>query len=280
MNSSGLTIFLMQLLKYATSDNTPRSWHSDEFGQVPIIKEIARYNFFNIFNMYCPNISLFNSGSLEEGRNISDDQIIEAGYTRSFPIYLINFNAFPQRRAALKALKSWLYNALEPYYLTHDFILPQLASVITEIAKNSADHTSGSGFIGLDIIHTSLEDVKICFSIGDLGIGINQNIKNHLSAEQIEKRFKFWDLTQTYREALSRGFTTKEESMENKGLGMSLILDGARGINLSLSVFDANSRGILNNITSMSHSDIRRNFYNTGREVGFYYYGELNAKKI
>jgi len=281
INSSGLNIFLIHLLKYVKFDGVNRGWHSDELHSLDIIEQVDKFNFFKILNLYCPNISLFNaelaassSAILEENLPISSEQMI------SFPIYMINLKAYTNRRKALEYLKEWLYNKLETYYLEYDFILPQLASVITEIAKNSADHTDDNAFIGLDIVNNNIDSIKICFSIGDLGVGINQNIKDHLPNNVSESRYKFWDLTQTYREALSRGFTTKEESKENKGLGMSLILDGAKGIKLILSVFDAKSRGLLNNITSTTHSDIRKNFFNTGKDVGFYYYGELIATKV
>jgi len=74
-NSSGLNIFLIQLLKYALVDNVQRSWHSDEFSQVPVIKEIAKYNFFKIFNSYCPNISLFNNENLHNDSDIDPSVI-------------------------------------------------------------------------------------------------------------------------------------------------------------------------------------------------------------
>jgi len=105
------------------------------------------------------------------------------------------------------------------------------------------------------------------------------NVKNHLPEEQL-KRYEFWDLTQTYRFALSRGNTTKPDSINNKGMGMSLILDGAKEIGLELSVFDAESRGLLTEIESLTHSELRKNFYNIGRNIGFYYHGKLKAKKI
>ena len=191
-----------------------------------------------------------------------------------------NLKAYENRRKALISFKEWLNENLKPYYKNYDFNLPQVILVINEIAKNSADHTDDNAFLGLDIFFNDKEKfIKICFSIGDIGKGINQNIKDNLP-ENMKERLKYWDLTQMYRVALKRGFTTKQNFHENKGMGMSIILDGAKGIELDLSVFDAKSRGVLSNIHSLSHSEIRKNFFYIGNFVGFYYYGELKAKKI
>jgi hypothetical protein len=276
IDSSGLNLLLMQVLKLIVNDGIRRTWHCTDSSQIKAFQALSDLNFFSILNSYSVNSSLFDYDFPKQIKQ--DPTFIMINDVRCFPIYVIDFPSFSSRRNALDPLKEWLYQLLLPYYKQYDFILPQFVSVINEIAKNSADHTSNKGFVGIEIRNCNDDEIKISFSIGDLGIGIHQNIKNHLSPE-LSKRFKFWDLTQTYREALNSGFTTREFSKENKGLGMSLILDGAKGLQLSLSVFDANSRGILDNIDSIAHAEIRRNFFNIRRDVGFYYYGELKAKK-
>ncbi|MDB5024311.1 MAG: hypothetical protein JWP78_2066 [Mucilaginibacter sp.] len=277
LNSSGLNLFLLQILKFLNDEKIKNGWYSN-ISECEIGYEVSRLNFVSILNKYSNPTSLFSeqnkvfANSTPQSKNISQT---------SFPIYNIEYDEYENRRKALDHLKEWIYKNLAPFYQEYDFILPQLASIINEIAKNSADHTNSNAFIGLDVSFLDASNkIKISFSIGDLGVGINQNIKNHLPERIYEKRHKFWDLSQTYREALNRGFTTKTHSTENKGLGMSLILDGAKGIGLNLSVFDANSRGILSSINSIVHSEIRKNFFNIGKDTGFFYYGELYAKKI
>jgi hypothetical protein len=275
VNSSGLNLFLIQILKILTDGNTNRGWYTNDTEEVPMVMKIEHLNFFNILNKYSQNTSLFQSNFTSTSLNT---EILGQQRLISFPIYIIDFKNFAIRRKALDHLKNWIYENLMPYYDKYDFILPQLASIINEIAKNTADHTQDNAFIGLDVLTTAADkSIKICFSIGDLGVGINQNIKDHLPDEKSEKRYKNWDLTQTYREALDPGFSTKMHSTENKGLGMSLILDGAKGAGVNLSVFDANSRGILSNIKSLAHSEIRKNFFNINKDSGFFYYGELEA---
>jgi hypothetical protein len=278
VDSSGLNILLIQLIKLTNAGGMQREWYADYFSSTQFLETLHNLNFFKILNYYSPNNSLFQS--LFESKEPKAEQIVFKDQVKSYPIHLINYKEFANRRDALGPFKEWLYLELEAYYDRYDFILPQFISIVTEIAKNSADHTLENAFFGLDVRESKDNDtITIYFSIGDLGVGINQNIKNHLS-DELRKRYEYWDLTQTYRVALSRGFTTKGDSKENKGLGMSLILDGSNGMALSLSVFDANSRGIMSNIESLVHSSLRKNFFNTGREVGFYYYGKLNAKKI
>jgi hypothetical protein len=277
ISSSGLTILLIQIVKTIKAQNDSITWETNRAAEEPFISKIAALNFFNVLNRYSQNYSFYKDEILT---TINMNPINVEPKLLSFPIYEIDFQKYSKRRDALNDLKSWLYEALKDYYQEYDFLLPQLVSTVSEIAKNSSDHTKDNAFIGLDLYQSPSKDhIRIMFAIGDLGVGINQNIRDHLSEEK-RKRLKYWDLTQTYREALQSGFTTLTSSKENKGLGMSLILDGAKGINLDLSVFDAKSRGFLDKIDSIIHEDIRKNFISIGKETGFFYYGEIKALKI
>lgn len=279
VSSSGLNIHLIRLLKIVKFDDRNRGWHTNPISN-PILHKVNKLNYFEILNMYKPNISLFQDRNILNKSKITSTNNYNNQSYISFPIYNIDFKRYENRRKALISFKEWLNENLKPYYKNYDFNLPQVILVINEIAKNSADHTDDNAFLGLDIFFNDKEKfIKICFSIGDIGKGINQNIKDNLP-ENMKERLKYWDLTQMYRVALKRGFTTKQNFHENKGMGMSIILDGAKGIELDLSVFDAKSRGVLSNIHSLSHSEIRKNFFYIGNFVGFYYYGELKAKKI
>ncbi len=93
-----------------------------------------------------------------------------------------------------------------------------------------------------------------------------------------KNRAKKLSLSDAYHYALSPGKTTRPNSKDNKGIGMSIIFDVARSINMNLSVFDALSRGLLSKAKDRTHVELRKVFYNTGNDVGFYYYGELMTK--
>ncbi|MBL0151945.1 MAG: hypothetical protein IPP93_00015 [Chitinophagaceae bacterium] len=150
--------------------------------------------------------------------------------------------------------------------------------ILHEIAKNSADHTEQNAFFGLDI-NIKDENLVVKFSLGDLGVGINQNVRSVLKDDESYKlKDKHLAVTDSYNYALSMGFTSKPYSMVNRGIGMSTIFDLSKQINMKLSVFDAKSRGLLSNAKNISHVELRKVFYNVGFSVGFYYYGELVQK--
>lgn len=277
--SSSLTPLLIRIIKLIIQKKN-RKWEThNEIISEPFLK-IINLNFFNILDYYELNTSMFwnkdfsiyNFQKIKE-RNITTIEV------HSIPIYHINIENYTVRREVLKTFRKEINILLAPYFENYDFNITQLILILNEILKNTADHTSTNAFFGMDVLFTSSQMIEINFAIGDLGVGINMNVKNHLPEEQL-KRYEFWDLTQTYRFALSRGNTTKQDSINNKGMGMSIILDGAKEIGLELSVFDAESRGLLSEIESLTHSELRKNFYNVGRNIGFYYHGKLKAKRI
>ncbi len=279
--SSSLAPLLIRFIKLIRDSDNNKTWETHNQLISETFNKIICLNFFNILDKYAPNNGLFWDKSFSD---FSENKIINiennGNEIHSFPIQLINFQEVTNRRDKLKNLRDWIYQILNPYYEEYDFNLSQLTLILNEIVKNSADHTNENAFIGMDIIFSYDKSViEIIFSIGDLGEGINMHIKNNLPEDKL-KRYKYWDLTQTYRSALSKGFTTKMESLNNKGIGMSIILTGSYKIDLNLSIFDAESRGLISKIKSLTHGEIRKNFYSIGKPVGFYYYGKLMAKKI
>jgi len=278
--SSSLTPLLLRLIKVIIQKKNNRKWetHSDIISET--FQKTINLNFFNILEYFESNTSMFWKNDFA---NYSSQKIIHQSNfnneIHSIPIYHIKIGDYINRREVLKSFRKYLNQLLSPYFDDYNFNLTQLTLILNEILKNSADHTNTNAFFGLDIIFINKQEIEINFAIGDLGVGINMNVKNHLPDEQL-KRLEFWDLSQTYRFALSKGGTTKMDSINNKGMGMSIILDGAREMGLDLSIFDAESRGLLTEIKSLTHSEIRKNFYNVGRNVDFFYHGKLKAKKI
>jgi hypothetical protein len=279
--SSGLTLLLLRTIGVIIQEKNNRKWETHSEIISDTFQKIVSLNFFNILQYFESNTSMFWR---QEFANLSTHKLVHQNdyycEVHSLPIYHIKINDFLNRRDILKEFRKSLNELLLPYYRDYDFNLTQLTLILNEILKNSADHTKTNAFLGLDIIFINNQEIEINFTIGDLGEGINLNVKKHLPTEKFKKRYEFWDLTQTYRFALSKGGTTKNDSIDNKGMGMSIILDGARKIGLELSVFDAESRGLLTSITSLTHSEIRRNFFNIGRHIGFCYHGTLRSKKL
>ena len=278
VRASGLNILLIRMIKLLQKNN--RNWETSNSVSNPNIDKVVKLNFFHFLEDYQLN-SIFKQENTAYNANPLVESDSFGNEIHSFPVYCIRINDYiEKRRDILKDFKKWIYLLLEQYYNDYDFNISQLVLILNEIVKNSADHTSDNAFIGIDILfNNDKSKIKLLFSIGDLGKGININVKDNLPVD-ITERLDYWDLTQTYRAALSRGFTTKNKSIDNKGIGMSIILDGSKQMGLKLSVFDAESRGILSNIESLSHQEIRKHFYDIGNPVGFYYLGELNANKI
>lgn len=280
VTSSYLVLMLIRVIKLLHQKNSNHKWETHDVIVSNTFKNIIDLNFFNVLDFYAANTSMFwNKDFSIRTESILVHRKRNNNLIHSFPIYHIEINSNNDRREFLKLFRKKFNALLSPYFNTYDFNLSQLTLILNEILKNSADHTDSNAFIGIDIEFFNNNEIEISIGIGDLGVGINVNVKNHLPEEQL-KRLDFWDLTQTYRFALSKGGTTKQDSLNNKGMGMSIILDGARQLEMELSVFDAESRGLLSKIESLSHSDIRKYFFNTGRAVGFFYHGKLRAKKI
>jgi hypothetical protein len=147
--------------------------------------------------------------------------------------------------------------------------------MLTEMAKNSADHTPDNAYFGLDIVEKN-STFGLKFSFGDLGIGVNQSIRNFIKEDSaFNEKEKHLALTDAYHYALQIGNTTKRNSL-NKGIGMASIYELSRQMCFTLSVYDANSRGLLSCANNITHTELRKVFFDVGFKVGFHYHGEIN----
>jgi hypothetical protein len=285
VNSSGLNILLIQILKLMQNKSYNRPWLANPDITSSVIQKIVKLGFFNKLNTYSNISDIFWDQSLNQ---ISNEPVIEylnpSERIKSFPLLSqeINKNYPNNRRKYLSFIRAWIYKNFFNYSEKYDLNIINLINVLTEIVKNTADHTNSDAFMGIDVIeNVNNEYIKIYFSIGDLGEGINNHIKYAFSLENpISKRPRHWDLTNTYMWAFTSGNTTKIDSKENKGIGMSSIITSSKGVPLELSIFDANSRGIISNLiaNSYTHKTTRAQFYSIDKPVGFYYFGEIHAK--
>lgn len=293
VNSTGLNILLIQILKLMSDISYQREWHAKLNGNNPIINKIAKLGLFNKLNKYSQNSELFWNNEYNE---ISTEPFIEkinpCEIMYSYPIMSqeLTRNVGVNNREYLSVFRSWFYKNFFELSKKYEINIINLINVLTEIVKNTSDHTGSDSFLGIDVIENiNKEYIKIHFSIGDLGPGINVNIKNWIFENNLyihklpnSSRKSHWDFTETYMWALTSGNSTKKESKINKGIGMSSIIESSSKVPMELSVFDAFSRGIISNliIDRYSHSKTRKEFYSIGKPTGFYYYGKIYAKKI
>ena len=157
----------------------------------------------------------------------------------------------------------------------------QFIVVLTEMIKNSADHTDNEAFFGLDVVQEN-KKVAIHFVFGDMGLGIKKNIQTYLATSVLKKkRASHLSFSDAYHFALTQGCTTKPKSENNKGLGMTLIREGSQGANIDISMFDAYSRCLLSAITKITHEELRKFFYPFTKDQTqpFYYYGVVVGEK-
>lgn len=199
--------------------------------------------------------------------------------SKHFPIYKLRFSKGAPRRQGVDEFFDEVSQRLSD--LASRFLVRSnvILMILREIAKNSADHTDGDAFFGMDL-KTGGSNVSLSFVFADLGIGIKRHIEKHLPPELKRRRAKF-DLAQAYRLALTDGYSSGSLPV-NRGFGLPIILDNANSIGMELSVYDANSRGILTKLSAAkcpSHALVRRHFYTISHHAGFCYHGEIKLTK-
>jgi hypothetical protein len=256
-------------------------WETDNIANNPILQTVIDLGFFAHINKYCTNASFLLSETNSVGPFfVTENRFYYGRIVKSYPIIRIDFTNYSnERRAAMKIFKKELHNQLVDLSKSYKIHANQLTSMFFEMAKNSADHTPGDAFFGMDVVNIiETNKIEIHFVFGDLGNGIKQHIQEHLPVEIKTKRGPKWSLYESYYFALKHGYTSAPRSEQNRGLGMSIILDGAKGINMSLSVFDAGSRGLLSSINELTHEELRRRFIPFNKDDVFYYYGSIEGE--
>lgn len=275
--SSGLSLLLINIINCIHSSKQYRRTQITPPLDTFVFDHIKELNFFDILQQFC-DPDLFWPSSITS----SDNQKITNSGTHSFPLYHLNFKKqFSNRRETVVDFVDWICRKFEllegrfPIYINH------LMRIFQEMAKNSADHTHSDAFCGLDFCFSENGDQVVAkFGFGDLGIGVNRVIAKFLRSDpNFSAKDKHLSLSDAYHYAFRPGITSRPDSGENRGLGMSMIFDIAKEYGIRLSVFDANSCGVITSAQNTSHAELRKVFYNSGRNVGFYYYGELELKQ-
>ena len=276
VQAAPLNLLLIKLIKH-TSSLGNIDWEMKLSNFPDANSRLKEIGLFDIFPKVIPNSKLFWQKEFLEKKFATIKQS-ELSNTQSFPIYHIEFSNYQDRRVAVEEFKDWLVKHFEGLNSIYEVKIHKLILILVEMAKNSADHTNQDAFFGIDIIKFEREAL-IQFSFGDLGIGINRTIRPILkNVPGYKDKDEHLAITDSYQFAFQMGFTSKPESKINRGIGMSTIFDVSKQIGLDLSVFDAESRGVLTNASEPTHNELRKVFYSVGFGVGFYYYGLLKVK--
>jgi hypothetical protein len=267
----------MNLIKLV--NNTENRWDGVPPNNPAIHYEFQRLNFYAILLKNIPNQTLFwqdfQMTFMDPFHHMSNGLP-----TTSYPIYELDFLSVSNRREKVDEFKKVLIKQLFFLKTEYDFELSILIQILVEIAKNSADHTEENAYFGLDIVEHR-EKLVLKFSFGDLGKGINNQIREFIKNDvSFKDKAKHLALTDSYQYALRVGVSTKYNSGINKGIGMSTIFNLSKQIELKLSVFDAESRGLLTKAIEATHTELRKIFYHIGFKVGFYYFGEIEISNL
>jgi hypothetical protein len=190
----------------------------------------------------------------------------------SFPVYPLKYNKKNDRESVDKFM-DWVTDIFVEHLSNSNIKRNIFLTIINEIAKNTQDHTMSDSYFGLDIIRYSIADGgELYFSFSDLGIGIKNNIKAYYSPFDYNKVMEKYSFSDAYKFAFTFGKSTSLNP-RNKGIGMSMIRDGAELLNMDLTIWDG--RSMLLTPKVLSHSGLRRVIFDTDNFVGFYYYGRL-----
>lgn len=252
-------------------------WIIEEPKDIIIDEFLHKSGVYKLFKAKNVNKGLFSQESTLDIETPIIQQSHNGIYTTSFPLITLDFKKF-EYRVCVEDFIDKMIGILEPFCKVYNIKINLFLKLLKEIAKNSEDHTSESAIFGFDISENRVtKKGTILFSFCDEGIGIHGNIKKNIESdgryrENVSSKMSIAD---SYHYAYTPGFTTSRSKI-NKGIGMSMILDCVKLLGLHLTIYDAKSMGFIPR--SDTHDEIRKNFWNTGNAVGFYYYGELDIK--
>ncbi|MCX8525888.1 hypothetical protein OF897_18395 [Chryseobacterium formosus] len=273
ITTSGAAILLTKLIKtledYTCRIIRPENKEIDNF-----LSKIDFYYFIQE-NLKIETENLFESFVIKKE---TEEQVFEKNGSNyiMFPIFKLNFDV-EKERIGYENFTDWFADVL----LKKEFDIikdkrDKLGTVLFEIAKNSQDHTDNIAFFGLDLLLDNDTQGRLSFSFCDLGVGISRNVRDSLDGKDnglrkdAAKHFSFSD---SYQFAFGIGNTTSKNK-KNKGIGMSMIKDACHYLKMELSIWDARSMLLIPE--KITHTELRKNVYDTGNNVGFYYYGILN----
>lgn len=275
ISSTGLCVFLLRLIPFLGRHRVARLKIGCSQEQLAALDRLGVFRIVQ-FSKGPTQVELLP----DEQETVAPCALVKTEHV-SVPVFRLTFPR-GDRRALLKDFKRWLMVEASKIITGYDLEPNGFVMLVGEIAKNAADHANADALFGMDLVRCANSEAKLTFCFGDLGKGIKEHVQRALPADEARRRQPHWSLYESYRFALKSGNTTSTREI-NKGHGMSIIIDCANDLNIHLSVFDAKSRGLLNNFNETvnpSHAGVRRIFHNVGHDVGFFYFGETVLKTL
>lgn len=273
-----VAILLIRVLRYIEEYSTPTTIYVTRPEQRETRSLFDSMNFEQVVNdtNNAPGNELFERDLFSHLTHGSPDIVRVQGcndFDLLFPIFFLNMKHDEHRRNWVVRLQDYLESSLACVSTKKN--LNQLILILKEMAKNSADHTNGYAAVGMEIKNFSANERVMNFSYSDTGNGIHHSVWSQWTDVEKIKRSRHQGVAESYRLALQSGFSTKAGNGINMGIGMSIIMEGAKRLGVDLSVFDADSRGLLSDLGETSHSEIRKCFFHLAHNLGFAYYGSV-----
>lgn len=173
----------------------------------------------------------------------------------------------------------------------------QILIILTEMIKNSIDHSGKTAILGLQFYKQQDGKGKFSFVFCDTGDGICKTVRKHFkqALEQLTNKtdlklvygFDMAELTRLSEKggfsdilhwAFQPGNSTKRESGVNLGIGLRWIIEGSKMCNIQLYLKDADSILTLSKLASAyTHSEIRELAITTCAPPLFLFHGELEC---
>jgi len=173
------------------------------------------------------------------------------------------------------------------------FAHEQLMIILLEMVKNTLDHSGKPAIIGLRFEKNGTQGGRFCFCYCDTGDGIGKAIRRLVQdvlensettsnlvfgsdRAQVVRLMQKGGFSDILHWALQPGNSTKSGNGINLGLGLMLIVEGARNCGVRLSLKDADSMWLLTELHApYSHAEIRRLATNTCADPLLVYHGEM-----
>ncbi len=275
---TALSCFIMRVLRYLKEQKvTTRIVIEKPVHALPA-KLLTASNFEFLINKYNPFPIDETVNDLFSEAPTNSLSPIEYGHLGAnyvaFPLLYLPFSSNLDRREAVAQFEYQVHEWIAPI-VKNRINLPQFLMVLKEISKNSADHIDGDAVFGMDIKLFDKHSFVLQFAYSDSGPGIHQGIWTRLAEQVKQTRERHKGISESYVYALRNGFSTKRGNGLNMGIGMSMIMEGAKKLGLDLSVFDAESRGLITEIKEATHKEVRRSFFVVSPNLGFTYYGRM-----
>lgn len=280
INSTGATITLSKLVSLLTGKNYSCKLVFSDAKENSLIKEFLQKTcFLNILDekIQFEKADLFETVVINKFPEsyVEFDEINKIKKT-SLPIFHLKYNK-KNDRENVELFSDWISDILIEKLSKFKIRLNVLLTLFNEIAKNSQDHTGNDAFWGIDIIENlNSKSGYLLFSCADMGRGIYRNVKDYIKQNTSHLRkdaSEHLSYSDAYQFAFTIGNTTSRKP-RNKGIGMSMIIDSACILNMDVTIWDARSMLLIPN--NISHTELRKNAFDTDNKVGFYYYGRLN----